>query len=138
MLYARIMLLAGVLPDSQTVFDSTWKLSPVGAICLIVAAVACLFTYLQWKELKNVRKDHREDCTTKDAELARVNKLFQEEMAAGRGVLQGVINKIESHSTMIEDANVREDFEAAMRELKNGLRAIGDKLAVPPERMRMD
>ena len=136
--YARYLLLTDLLPDSQTVFDNAWKLSPVGAICLVTAAVACLFSYLQWKELRDERKDHRSDCATKDTELKRVNDLFQSEMAAGRGVLQGVINKLETHSMLIEDANVKEELEDATRELKNGLRAIGDKMDIPAERMRMD
>lgn len=136
--YARYLLLTDLLPDSQTVFDNAWKLSPVGAICLVTAAVACLFSYLQWKELRDERKDHRLDCASKDTELKRVNDLFQSEMAAGRGVLQGVINKLETHSMMIEDANVKQELEGATRELKNGLRAIGDKMDIPAERMRMD
>lgn len=127
-----------VLLDPQSIFDTAWKLSPVGAILGLVALVGGLFAWQMFKELKAERKLHRADCTAKDAELARVNSLFQSEMASSRTTLLGVISSLETQSDLISNQDIREELNKCVRELKNGLLAIGEKNGVSAHIMRMD
>lgn len=132
----QLLILLLDLPGGDHVFDKVWEKSALAAAFGLFALLGFAAAYFLYRELKAERKAHREECATKDAALAAVNKLFQEQMPGMITTTQALVNKHQEANALTVE--MREELQDLSTSLRNGLRALGNALNVPSERMNMD
>lgn len=135
--YGRV-LLAGILPTGEHVFDKVWESTAVGGLLLLVTALVCAVCWTLYKELKAEREAHRLAGLQKDEQLEKLNERFRNEMVATRQVTEGLIRQLEELQAEVKHNNMRPEFNQGLMQLKNGLRALGEEHGLKASQMNMD